>query len=64
MKTSDHIAQPFSDDLSESELVSDIGFNKFVIYAGVKLLNALNVKIAVLYINCVGIDSHPTSSNM
>ena len=33
--------RPFSDDLNENECVSDIGFNKFEIYAGVKLFNAL-----------------------
>ena len=33
--------RPFSDDLNENECVSDIGFNKLEIYAGVKLFNAL-----------------------
>ena len=33
--------RPFSDDLHENECVSDIGFNKFEIYAGVELFNAL-----------------------
>ena len=33
--------RPFSDDLNENECVSDIGFNKFKIYAGVKLFNSL-----------------------
>ena len=33
--------RPFSDDLNENECVSDIGFNKFEIYAGVKLFKAL-----------------------
>ena len=40
--------RPLSDDLSDSELVSDIGFNKlviYVIYAGVIPFNALNVKL-------------------
>ena len=31
----------FSDDLNENESVSDIGFNKFEIYTGVKFFNAL-----------------------
>ena len=30
-----------SDGLNENECVSDIGFNKFEIYSGVKLFNAL-----------------------
>ena len=33
--------RPFSDDLNENGCVSDIEFNKFEIYAGVKLFNAL-----------------------
>ena len=33
--------RPFSDDLNENECVSDIGFTKFEIYAGVKLFNSL-----------------------
>ena len=31
----------FSNDFNENECVSHIGFNKFEIYAGVKLFNAL-----------------------
>ena len=50
--------RPFSDDFNENESVSDIGFYKFEIYAGVKLFNAL------LYINRFGIDSQPNCSNM
>ena len=72
-KTSDHYSvdldlgidkRPFSDDLNDSERVSDIGFNKSEIYAGVNLFSALKVKRALLYINRLDIDCHPNSSNI
>ena len=55
---------PFADDLSVRFCVWDVGFNRVVIYSGVRLFNALYVKTALLYFNCSRIESHPNSLNM
>ena len=55
---------PLADDLSAGLCVSDAGFNRVVIYSGVRLFIALYVKTAVLYFNCSHIESHPNSWNM
>ena len=55
---------PLADDLSVRFCVSDAGFNRVVIYSGVRLFNALYVKTALLYFNRSRIESHPNSWNM
>ena len=55
---------PFSDDLKEQVWVSDTSLSRPDIYAGAKLLSALYVNTAVLYINGLGTESHSCLSNM
>ena len=55
---------PLADNLSARLCVSDAGFNRVFIYSGVRLLNALNVKTALLYFNRSRIESHSNSWNM
>ena len=42
----------------------DMGSGRSVIYSGVKLLSALYVSIAFLYLILFDTGSHPSSSNM
>ena len=51
---------PFSDRV----WVSDTGLSRPDIYAGAKLLSALYVNTALLYIKCLGMESHSSLSNM
>ena len=55
---------PFADDLRVRSCVSDTGFKRVVIYSGVKLFNALYVKIALLYVSRSRMESHPSSWNI
>ena len=55
---------PFSDDLKERVLVSEIGLNWPDLYAGVNLAIALYVNTALLYIKRLGTERHSSLPNM
>ena len=52
---------PLAEDLKTRLCVSDTGFNRVVIYSGVRLFNALYFKTALLYVNRSRIEIHLNS---
>ena len=55
---------PFSNDLKERVLVSEIGINRPDKYAGVNLSSALYVNTALLYIKHLVTERHSSLPNM